>query len=146
MDNTASGTPRDFWFSLPTTASRQKFWSVWIDVPNWAVWDTPLQAAKLNAAMASGTRGELKTRAGQTSVFEIGEFQPLEAYTMTTQLPLGRLEVRRFFSEEQGSLVFTHRVRFLGPSAGLFAALLGRGFMRELPQVMHNLKRLAETS
>jgi hypothetical protein len=146
MDQVASGSPRDFYFSLPINASRSAFWELWINTAAWASWDTPLQSASLKAPMAMGVQGQLITKAGQKSSFVISEFQPLEAYTMTTALPLGQLEVRRFFSERNGQLEFTHRVRFLGLSAGVFAALLGRGFMQELPAVMQNLKNLAETS
>jgi hypothetical protein len=142
----ASGTPQDFWYTLPVTTSRQQFWQVWTDVTGWAKWDTPLKSASLVGAMELGARGQLTTQTGQTSAFVISEFTPLEAYTMTTALPLARLEVRRFFAQENGKLVFTHRVRFLGIGAPLFAALLGRGFMQQLPSVMQNLKNLAEAS
>jgi hypothetical protein len=141
-----SGSPQDFWFSLPTSASKENFWRIWTDVPNWSAWDTPLKTASIQNSMALGTRGEIITKNGQKSAFVISQFSMLDSYTMTTALPLGRLEIKRFFSLSNGQLVFTHRVRFLGLSAGLFAALLGRGFMQELPVVMQKLKELAEKS
>ncbi len=146
MDKIATGSPRDFQYTLPIQTSRASFWKIWTDANTWASWDTPLQSATLTAPMQLGIRGSLITKNGQKSEFIISQFQALESYTMTTALPLGQLEIQRSFSERNGQLEFTHRVRFLGLSAGLFAALLGKGFMQELPVVMQNLKAMAEKS
>ena len=62
--------------------------------------------------------------------------------------PGAALTVQRFFGRQHddGRLEFTHRVHFSGPLGGLFAALLGRGFMRQLPEVMTKLQQLAQDS
>lgn len=146
MNNIATGSPRDFQYTLPIQTPRAAFWELWTDVGTWSSWDTPLQSATLAAPMQLGTKGSLTTKNGQTSEFIISQFQALDSYTMTTPLPLGQLEIQRFLTEKNGQLEFTHRVRFLGLSAGLFAALLGKGFMQELPVVMQNLKTMAEKS
>ncbi len=146
MNTIATGSPRDFEFTLAIQTSRASFWKLWTDANTWANWDTPLQSAILEAPMQLGTRGSLITKTGQKSEFVISQFDNLKSYTMTTALPLGQLEIRRFLTEQNGQLEFTHRVRFLGLSAGLFAALLGKGFMQELPVVMQNLKVMAEKS
>ena len=142
------GTPKDFSCTLTTTASSERIWQLWTDVAGWPRWDTPLQSASLEASIALGVSGQLVTRNGQRSPFTVTEFSPMSSYTYRTKLPLAALTVRRFFGRkhEDGRLEFTHHVAFSGTLGGLFAALLGRGFMRQLPEVMTKLRQLAESS
>lgn len=141
-----TGTPKDFSYTLTTTASRERIWQLWTDVAGWPRWDTPLQSASLEATIGTGISGRLVTRSGQRSQFTVTEFAPVNSYAFCTNLPGATLTVRRFFGRGQdgGRLEFTHRVGFSGPLGGLFAALLGRGFMRQLPEVMTKLRQLAE--
>lgn len=135
------GTPSNFSYTLQTTAKKEVFWSVWTDVKNWHTWDTPLREAQLEGTFQQGGKGTLITKQGQRSSFTITDYKPMQSYTFTTQLPGTTLTVRRYFSSES---TFTHQVTFSGPLGFLFAALLGRGFMKALPPVMENLKRIAE--
>lgn len=137
------GTPRDFSYTLETTANKEVFWRIWTDVSNWHTWDTPLREAKLENTFQEGSKGTFVTQQGQRSSFTITEYKPLQSYAFTTQLPGAKLRVRRYFSSEK---TFTHHVTFSGPLGFLFALLLGRGFMKDLPPVMENLKRIAEAS
>ena len=142
------GTPRGFSCTLTTTAPKERIWQLWTDVAGWPRWDTPLQSASLEATIAAGVSGTLVTRDGQRSQFTVTAFAPMSGYTFCTRLPLATLTVGRFFGREHddGRLEFTHRVAFSGPLAPLFAALLGRGFMWQLPDVMAKLRQLAESS
>jgi Polyketide cyclase / dehydrase and lipid transport len=137
------GTPIDFSYTLHTTASKETLWCIWTDVKNWHTWDTPLREATLEGEFQQGSKGNLITAQGQHSSFTITEYKPMQSYAFTTQLPVAKLTVRRYFS---GETMFTHHITFSGPLGFLFAALLGRGFMKALPPVMENLKRMAEAS
>jgi hypothetical protein len=137
------GTPKDFFYTLETSANKETFWRIWTDVKNWPQWDTPLKEASLEGAFQQGGKGTLVTAQGQRSSFTITEFKPMQSYAFTTQLPGAKLTIRRYFSSPS---TFTHHVTFSGPLSFLFAALLGRGFMKALPPVMENLKRMAEAS
>lgn len=135
------GTPGNFSYTLKTAAKKEVFWRVWTDVKNWHTWDTPLREARLEGAFQQGSKGTLTTKQGQHSSFTITEYKPMQSYTFTTQLPGAKLTVKRYFSSES---TFTHQVTFSGPLRFLFATLLGRGFMKDLPPVMENLKRITE--
>jgi hypothetical protein len=144
---TVTGTARSFYYTLETTANKATFWRVWTDVKNWPRWDTPLKEARLEGNLQLGAKGKLTTQNGQVSSFTLSDFKPVQSYTFTTQLPGARLVVRRYISNESGSkFQFTHHVSFEGTLAFLFAGLLGKGFMKALPPVMENLKRIAENS
>ena len=138
------GTPRNFSHSLPVTVDRQHFWSIWTDVSAWPDWDTPLAEATLNGEFVTGAVGKLETKAGQQSTFTLKHVEPGEGYTFETKLPGARLVIERYFKETESDLMFMHNVRFEGPLGFVFAQLLGRGFMRDLPTVMEHLKQVAE--
>jgi hypothetical protein len=143
---TVTGTPRSFSYTLQTTANKATFWRIWTDVNHWPRWDTPLKEAKLEGSLQQGAKGRLTTQNGQVSSFTLSEFKTMQGYTFTTQIPGARLVVKRYISKESAnSFEFTHHVSFEGPLAFLFARLLGKGFMKALPPVMENLKRIAES-
>ncbi len=139
------GTTRNFSCSLTSSADKETFWKIWTDVENWPNFDTPLKKASIEGNMQVGAKGSITTQQGQHSSFVITEYEALKGYTFVTQLPACRLTVKRYF-EEGCSLKFTHHISFTGPLAFLFAVILGRGFMKALPPVMQNLKRIAESS
>lgn len=140
------GTPSDFSCTLKARASKARLWQIWTDVAGWPQWDTPLKEASLEGSPQLGSAGKLITQSGQQSSFTITEWVPQQSYAFITQLPGAQLTVRRFISAEHndGTLEFTHHVRFSGALGWLFAALLGRGFMNQLEPVMHKLKQIAE--
>jgi hypothetical protein len=145
--SSVQGTPRNFFCTLRTTANKETFWRIWTDVKNWPKWDTPLREARLEGKLEQGAKGKLTTQNGQVSSFTISDFKVMQHYTFTTQLPGARLVVKRYITNEAANAFqFTHHVSLEGPLAFLFAGLLGKGFMKALPPVMENLKRIAENS
>ena len=67
-----------------------------------------------------------------------------QSYTYKTSLPLGGLYVKRFLSIQNGKTTFTHEVWFEGLSKKLFAKMLGGNFRKMLPEVLQNIKNIAE--
>jgi Polyketide cyclase / dehydrase and lipid transport len=143
---TVTGNTKDFSCTVSTRSDKAHFWQIWTDVGGWPRWDTPLKAATLEGELRVGATGSLTTKNGQTSNFTITECQPMHSYTFRTNLPGAALSVQRSITREHddGRLEFTHRVRFTGALGGVFAAILGPSFMRQLPEVMHELQWLAE--
>lgn len=137
-------SPRHFWHSTTTNASPDDVWSVWTNVSEWHLWDKGLQSASLEGTFKLGAVGKLVSLNGTTSRFTITEFSDQHSYTFSTALPLARLNVKRFFESFGTETRFTHEVWFDGVLGGIFAMLLGKNFMRLLPSVMEEVKRLAE--
>jgi hypothetical protein len=144
--NNVTGTAKDFSYTVSTRSDKAHFWNVWTDVHGWPRWDTPLNAASLEGQFRSGATGTLTTKNGQRSSFKITECQSMQSYSFRTKLPGAALTIQRSITREHadGRLEFTHRVQFSGALGRVFAALLGPGFMKQLPEVMHELQRLTE--
>lgn len=137
-----------FEHTVSTSASHERIWAIWTDVPRWPEWDTELVSASItDGPFALGVTGTLRPKTGPTSTFVVSEMDPGTSYAFTTRLPLGRLVVRRqLMAEPQGETRFTHQVAFAGALSGLVGVLLGRRFRSALPGVMNNIRVIAERS
>lgn len=137
-------TNKHFWHSLSTTASADNIWQVWTDVANWKDWDKGLQDAQLEGDFVLGAAGTILSLEGRTSKFKIVELEAGRSYTMKTKLPLGSLYVKRYLTASEGELTFTHEVWFSGLTKGIFAKAFGENFRSMLPEVLENVKGIAE--
>ncbi len=85
-----------------------------------------------------GAKGTIIPNSGPKTSFTVTEMEPGVTYTFVTKLPVARLQIRRDFVDGPDT-TFRHSVWFDGALAPLWAALLGRGFRRQLPSSMRLL-------
>jgi len=133
-----------FSHTVKTHASPENIWQIWVDVNNWPRWDTELESASIEGDFTLYAKGKLKPKNAHVSVFFISDLEPNKSYTFTTQLPLCKLNVRRYLTIDQSGTFFTHEISFTGLLSFLFSNLLGRKFQKVLPEVMDNIRKLAE--
>jgi len=137
-------TNKHFWHTEITTASPEKVWAIWTNVPQWENWDTGFKNAEIQGDFKLNAKGFIYSLEGRKSKFKIVEFQEGQAYTFKTNLPLGGLYVKRYLAVKNGQTHFTHEVWFKGIIAGIFAKAFGKKFREMLPQVLANIKEIAE--
>jgi hypothetical protein len=137
-------TKKHFWHTVETTASPDKIWAVWTDVQNWKTWDTGLKEASMNVPFTLNAKGTILSLENRKSTFKIVAFEQGKMYTFKTNLPLGGLYVKRFLEVKNGRTYFTHEVWFSGLTGGVFANMFGEKFKQMLPEVMENIKKIAE--
>ncbi|MBE9210195.1 polyketide cyclase [Nostoc sp. LEGE 06077] len=133
-----------FSHTVKTSAIPEQIWEIWVDVKNWPIWDTELESAYIEGDFTLYTKGKLKPKNAPVSVFFISEFESKKSYTFTTQLPLCKLNVKRYLTVNHSGTFFTHEISFTGLLSFLFSNLLGRKFQKVLPEVMDKLRKLAE--
>jgi Polyketide cyclase / dehydrase and lipid transport len=144
INNSSTPTPRHFWHTLSTNASSEAVWRVWTTVSEWHTWDKGLKSAALQGAFVLNAEGSIVSQNGSTSRFRITTFEDGISYTFSTALPLATLHVKRTLSQRNQRQEFTHEVWFDGLLGGIFAQMLGKNFMAILPNVMQEVKVLAE--
>ena len=142
----AQETPgnQHFWYSLETKATPEQIWAIWTDVPNWKSWDVGLTDASIDGDFQLHAQGRITSLEGRRSKFTVTEYNSGKSYTFKTKLPLGALHVKRFLTVKEGKTVFTHEVWFSGITKGIFGKAFGAKFREMLPQVLENIKELAE--
>lgn len=139
-------TNKHFWHSEKTSAAPEKIWQIWTDVPNWKDWDSGLKEAAIKGEFGLNAKGIIRSLEGRKSKFKIVEFVEGKSYTFKTNLPLGGLYVKRYLAVKNGQTYFTHEVWFKGITAGIFAKAFGKDFRKILPEVLTNIKTIAEAS
>ena len=137
-------TNQHFWHSIETTVAPEEIWKIWINVSNWKQWDTGLKDAQIEGDFQLNAKGFIISLDGRKAKFKVTEHIENQSYTYKTSLPLGGLYVKRFLSIQNGKTTFTHEVWFEGLSKKLFAKMLGGNFRKMLPEVLQNIKNIAE--
>ncbi len=139
-------TNKHFWYSMETSASPEQIWAIWTDVKNWKNWDTGLKDAFMEDEFQLGKKGKIISLEGRKSKFKVVEFKEGFSYTIKTKLPLGSLYVKRYLNTENNKTTFTHEVWFKGLTRGIFAKAFGGNFRKMLPEVLQNIKQIAEAN
>ncbi|MGC6524856.1 MAG: SRPBCC family protein [Flavobacteriaceae bacterium] len=137
-------TNKHFWYTMETTTSPDEIWSIWTNVKQWKDWDTGLKDASIDGEFKLDTKGAIISLEGRKSKFKVVEYEEGKTYTYKTKLPLGSLYVKRYLKIDNGITTFTHEVWFQGLTAGVFSKALGEKFRKILPNVLENIKQIAE--
>ncbi len=145
MTARAQFTNYHFCHTDSTGASSDKIWELWTDVPNWKLWDKGLKSASLEGDFVVGAKGVLLPDKGPKSTFVVTELLPNQSYTFQTKIPLGWLIIQRTLEQKQGRTYFTHEVEFTGPFKKILGKRLGKRYRSMLPEVMGEIKRIAES-
>jgi hypothetical protein len=144
MQTQAQQTNYHFSHTDSTTASSDKIWQVWTDVPNWKQWDKGLKEAFLDGEFVVGTKGKLIPDKGPKSKFVISELVPNQSYSFKTKIPFGWLIIRRTLKVKEGKTFFTHDVQFTGFLKKILGNKLGKNYRAMLPSVLSEIKLIAE--
>lgn len=137
-------TDQHFWHSMETSASSNAVWSIWTDVSKWKNWDKGLKDASLEGKFTLDAKGTIISLENRKSKFKVVEYTEGRSYTYKTRLPLGSLYVKRYLEVRNGRVAFTHEVWFKGLTGGIFAKAFGGKFREMLPEVLTNIKNIAE--
>ncbi|MFN4908963.1 MAG: hypothetical protein ACK5H0_08035 [Bacteroidota bacterium] len=127
-----------------TSATRQRLWQLWVDVPNWKVWDTDVREARLNGGFAVGTTGTMQPSNGPTVKFMITECSQLSSFTSRSVLPLCTMDFIHTLNETPQGLEVVHRVEMHGLLTPLFSRVIGKNIEKGLPETVKSLVALAE--
>ena len=137
-------TDAHFWYTESTTAEPEVIWNIWTDVANWKQWDIGLKDAGLSEEFTLNAKGYIIDNDGRKSKFKVTEFEEGISYTYKVPLFLSSLNIKRYLEVKNGQTYFTHEVWFKGITKGIFVKMLGAEFRQMLPEVLQNIKRLAE--
>lgn len=136
---------KHFWYTMETSASPETIWEIWTDVVHWKDWDLGLKDASVKGEFKLNSKGIIISLENRKSKFKVVEYIEGSTYTLKTKLPLGSLYVKRYLTTENNKTVFTHEVWFKGLSGGIFARAFGNKFRKLLPDVLAQIKEIAES-
>ena len=134
-----------FNISIAIENTLPRVWGTLIDIESWHIWDTEILSSQLNGNFEVGSKGIMIPKKGPKLSFYISEIIPHKTYTFKTKMPLGWLEIKRTITLENDKVLFTDDIQFTGILKQLYGFMLGKGFIKVLPEVMQNFKKLAES-
>lgn len=141
----AQQTNYHFSHSISTTATPEKIWQIWTDVPNWTLWDAGIKLARLEGVFKENATGELVPDKGPRSKFSIKDVIENKSYTIQISIPSGWLLIHRYMEQKDGILLLTHEVQFTGFLRKLSGYTSGKRYRQMLPAVMEKLNAIAQT-
>ncbi len=130
--------------TIETKATREQIWKLWVNVENWRNWDSQVEFSKLNGKFEKGTYGVLKPIKSPKSKFELVSVENLSEFTTRSYLPLTKMDFIHELNEKEGQLYITHGVKITGVLTFLFSRIIGEKIIRELPNVIETLSKMAE--
>ncbi|MGV6839089.1 MAG: SRPBCC family protein [Planktomarina sp.] len=133
----------DFANSIIINASKETIFAHYADVANWPVWDKEVKAVTLGG-LHVGSAGSLQPRSGPRAKIMISELTPNTSFTVTSKLPLCKMQFGHELTSMGEATKATHSVGFSGPLAFLFRRLIGRKIERTLPTTLWGLKEVSE--
>lgn len=116
------------------------------DVPSWAKWDEGVEYASIDGDFVTGAKGKLKAPKAPVSKLTWIEVTENKSFTLLIDnLPLCKIYFEHTIEEVvKGELKITHSVSFKGLLSFIFGKMIGNGIKKGLPDVLQNLKKLAE--
>ena len=133
--------------NMEANASAERVWSIWSDVSTWPRWNPDVLSVQIDGPFASGTRGQMTTKAGGTHAITLQEVQPGRSFNLeTSPIPLGRF---KFQCEVQpagsGASTISQSITIGGPLGPLYSAMMGRRIADSFGPILGGLKAAVES-
>lgn len=110
----------DFSNSITINASKETIFAHYADVANWPVWDKEVEAVTLDGLYV-GSAGSLQPRSGPRAMITISELTPNMSFTVTSKLPLCKMQFGHELTSLGETTKATHSVGFSGHLPSCFA-------------------------
>lgn len=124
-------------------ATKESIWRLWSDVDAWNIWDATIEKSSLQGGFATGGVITLKPAGGPSMATTIVRCEPYYNFANEARLPFGRMAFIHELQKVANGVQVTHRIQIAGLLSPLYAQLIGKPAMIQLPAVMEQLVRRA---
>lgn len=128
-----------------TTASRERVWALWADVPGWMAWNADLSAVELRGPFAAGSTIAMTTGSGDVIEVRVAEIVEGESFVDRAELyGLVFRTVHRMEATADGRTEIVYRMEITGDAADEVGPQVGPGIVADWPETVARLVKLAE--
>lgn len=130
--------------TILVSASAEKIFALYADVPNWPQWDPDVKAVSIDGPFVSGATGVVEPHGGPKSKLVFTNVVANKSFSAQCKLPLCTMRFDHTLQAEGSQTKVTHGVVFEGFLAPLFGRLIGSGMRKSLPKALQQLKLTAQ--
>ena len=130
---------------VETSASPERIWELWADVPGWPEWNRDVAEAELDGAFTAGSTIRMASIDGDTVELRIAEAEQPNGFV--DEANLEGITVRTIHRAERldsGRSRVLYRMELTGENADSVGAELGPQLSCDFPEVLAALAALAE--
>ena len=128
-----------------TTASRERIWGLWADVPGWMAWNADLSAVELRGEFGTGATIAMTTGTGDVIEVTVAEAVPNERFVDVAELHgLTFRTVHSMATAADGRTEITYRMEITGDAADQVGPQVGPDIVADWPETVARLVKLAE--
>ena len=134
----------EFEDSIETSATRERVWALYTDVPGWPSWNPGVGRAELDGPVVEGATGTVRGVAGPASKLKVLAVEPERRLVTQASERFMQLRFEQELSDgDGGRLRITHRVRMTGIATPLMKRTVGPRLERTIPAALAALVALA---
>lgn len=132
--------------SVETTASPERVWKIWSDMPTWGDWNPNVSTMDWTGGFVQGSQGIMNTKAGQHHKMTLAEVEPGRFFALETSVvPLTRFRFNcRVEPSSAGKTKISQMVEVKGPLGPVVQGMMGPQVSKEFGTLLANLARKAE--
>lgn len=132
--------------TLEAKASPERVWRIWSDVGTWPEWNPDVLSIAIDGPFASGTTGQMTTKAGGRHPITLRDVQPGRSFRLeTSPIPLGRFDFRcEVGSAAAGAATISQSITIGGPLGAVYSAMMGPRIAAGFEPILAGLKAAAE--
>ncbi len=133
--------------SRETKASPDQVWNVWSDTSAWAKWNPDVLSVSLDGPFASGTAGEMRTRAGGTHRIRLEGVEPGHRFRLETAvLPASTFSFRCEVAPVGAGSRISQTIAVGGPLGPVFSVIMGERIAASFVPLLDGLANYAEAN
>jgi hypothetical protein len=134
--------------TIEAKASPERVWRIWSDVGTWPAWNPDVLSVSIDGPFASGTDGQMTTKAGGRHAITLRAVQPGRSFRLeTSPIPLGRFEFEcEVRPSGAGSATISQTVNIRGPLGPVYTAMMGSRIAAGFEPLLAGLRAAAESA
>ena len=133
--------------SRETQAPPEQVWKIWSDTSTWEKWNPDVLSVSLDGPFATGTTGEMRTRAGGMHRIRLEGVEPGRRFRLETAvLPASKFSFRCEIVPVAGGSRISQAIAIGGPLGPVFSVMMGDRIASSFVPLLDGLANYAEAA
>ena len=133
--------------SRETKVPPDQVWRIWSDTSTWAKWNPDVLSVSLDGPFATGTTGEMRTKAGGKHRIRLEGVEPGRRFRLETAvLPASKFSFRCEVAPAEGGSRISQAIAIGGALGPVFSVVMGERIASSFVPLLDGLANYAEAN